>query len=58
MYEVHLKENKDFAEKLHYCYVYGGERNLNFHAWLSNMTIKRLKSEGCIIKIQDYKYQL
>lgn len=57
MYEMHLK-NKDFAKKLHYCYVYGGKRSLNFHAWLSDMTIKRLKSEGCTIKIQDYKYQL
>ena len=36
---------------MHYCYVYGGERCLNFHGWLNDMTIERLKNEGCIIEI-------
>lgn len=43
---------------LHYCYVYGGKRNLNFHGWLNNITIKNLKNEGCIVEIRDYEYQI
>ena len=37
--------------QLKYCYVRGGIKNLNFHAWLSEITIERLKNEGCKIKI-------
>ena len=37
--------------QLKYCYVIGDIRNLNFHAWLSKITIERLKNEGCKIKI-------
>lgn len=37
--------------QLKYCYVTGGIKNLNFHAWLSGITIERLKNEGCKIKI-------
>lgn len=42
--------------KLHYCYVYGGKRNLNFHGWLNNLTIERLENEGCTVEIRDYEY--
>ena len=41
---------------MHYCYVYGGKRNLNFHGWLSNMSIERLRSEDCAVEIRDYQY--
>ena len=41
---------------MHYCYVYGSLRNLNFHGWLSNMSIERLRSEGCTVEIRDYWY--
>ena len=34
-----------------YCYVTGGIKNLNFHGWLNEATIRRLKNEGCSIKI-------
>lgn len=37
--------------QLKYCYVTGGIRNLNFHAWLNEITIERLKNEGCEIEI-------
>lgn len=43
---------------LHYCYVHGGKRNLDFHGCLNNVTIENLRNEGCMVKIQDYKYQL
>ena len=29
---------------------------LNFHAWLSDISIERLKNEGCTVKIRDYEY--
>lgn len=38
---------------MHYCYVYGGKRNLNFHGWLNNMSIEMFESEGCIVEIRD-----
>ena len=41
---------------IHYCYVYGGKRNLNFHGWLSNISIEKLRSEGCTVEIRDYQY--
>ena len=41
---------------MHYCYVYGGLRNLNFYGWLSNMSIERLRNEGCTVEIRDYWY--
>ena len=41
---------------MHYCYVYGGKRNLNFHGWLSNISIEKLRSEGCTVEIRDYQY--
>ena len=41
---------------IHYCYVCGGKRNLNFHGWLSNMSIERLRSEDCTVEIRDYQY--
>ena len=44
-------------DKLHYCYVYGGKRNLNFHGWLNNTTIKSLENEGCTVEVRDYEYQ-
>lgn len=40
---------------MHYCYIYGGERELNFHGWL---TIERLRNEGCTVEIQDYEYKI
>lgn len=43
---------------MHYCYIYGGERELNFHGWLNDMTIERLRNEGCTVEIQDYKYKI
>lgn len=42
-------------DKLHYCYVYGGKRNLNFHGWLNNMTIESLENEGCTVEVRDYE---
>lgn len=45
-------------DNLHYCYVYGGKRNLNFHGWLNNITIKNLKNKGCVVEIRDYEYQI
>lgn len=36
---------------LKYCYVIGGKDNLNFHAWLSDITITRLKNDGCKVII-------
>lgn len=42
---------------MHYCYVYGGKRNLNFHGWLNNTTIKSLENEGCTVEVRDYEYQ-
>lgn len=36
---------------LKFCHVIGGKNNLNFHAWLSNITIKQLKNDGCKITI-------
>ena len=41
---------------IHYCYVYGGKRNLNFHGWLNNVSIERLRSEDCTVEIRDYQY--
>lgn len=41
---------------MHYCYVCGGKRNLNFHGWLSNISIETLRSEGCTVEIRDYQY--
>ena len=41
---------------MHYCYVYGGKRNLNFHGWLSNISIEKLRSEYCTVEIRDYQY--
>lgn len=39
---------------LKFCYVTGGKDNLNFHAWLSDITIQRLKIDGCkVIIIKD-----
>lgn len=43
---------------MHYCYVYGGERCLNFHGWLNGTTIERLENEGCVVEIRDYEYEL
>lgn len=43
---------------MHYCYVYGGKRNLNFHGWLNYLTIKRLESEGCTVEVRDCEYQI
>ena len=45
-------------DKLHYCYVYGGKRNLNFHGWLNNATIESLENEGCTVEVRDYEYQI
>lgn len=42
---------------LYYCCVHGGKKNFDFHGWLSNVTIENLKNEGCVVQIQDYKYQ-
>lgn len=42
---------------MHYCYVYNKEKQLNFHGWLSNVSIKELELEGSIVEIQDYKYE-
>ena len=42
-------------DKLHYCYVYGGKRKLNFHGWLNNMTIESLENEGCTVEVRDYE---
>lgn len=42
---------------LKYCYVTGGENNLNFHACLSYITIRNLIAKGCkVIIIKDYYY--
>lgn len=38
---------------MHYCYVYGGKRNLNFHGWLNYLTIKRLEMENEYLKQQN-----
>lgn len=39
---------------LKFCYVTGGKDNLDFHAWLSDITIQRLKIDGCkVIIIKD-----
>lgn len=38
---------------MHYCYVCGGERKLNFHGWLSDITIERLRNEGCTVEIWE-----
>ena len=35
---------------MYYCYVTGGVNNLNFHAWLSTLTIEKLKNDGCHVK--------
>lgn len=35
---------------MYYCYVTGGNHNLNFHGWLSSLTISKLKSDGCKVK--------
>lgn len=35
---------------LKYCHVFGGIRNLNFHGWLNEITIERLRNEGCKVK--------
>ncbi len=43
---------------MHYCYVYGGKRNLNFHGWLNDITIEKLENEGCTVEIRDYEYQI
>lgn len=43
-------------DDIHYCYVYGGKRNLNFHGWLSNVSIERFRNEDCIVEIRDYQY--
>ena len=45
-----IRGNK-MITRLKYCYVTGGIKNLNFHAWLSEITIERLKNEGCKIEI-------
>ena len=38
--------------------MYGGQRNLNFHAWLNDISIERLENEGCTVEIRDYEYQM
>ena len=43
---------------MHYCYVYGGKKNLSFHGWLNGTTIERLEKESCVVEIQDYEYQI
>lgn len=43
---------------MHYCYVYGGKRDLNFHGWLNNFTIERLKKEGCIVETLNNEYKV
>lgn len=43
---------------MHYCYVYGGKRNLNFHGWLNNTSIERLENDGCTVEIRDHEYQV
>lgn len=37
----------------YYCHVYGGQSNLNFHAWIGDMSIKKYKQEGCTVNILD-----
>lgn len=37
-------------KQLTYCHVVGGIRNLNFHGWLNEKTIERLRNEGCKVK--------
>lgn len=40
------------SQKLKFCHVIGGKNNLDFHGWLSDMTINILKNDGCkIIRI-------
>lgn len=34
------------------------EKDLNFHGWLNNFTIKRLEKEGCTVKILDNEYKI
>lgn len=46
------------SNKMHYCYVYGGKRNLNFHGWLNDITIEKLEDEGCTVEIHTYEYQI
>ena len=36
---------------LKYCHVIGGKDNLDFHAYLSDITIARLKKDGCKVII-------
>ena len=36
---------------LKFCYVTGGKDNLDFHAYLSDITIQRLKLDGCKVTI-------
>ena len=40
---------------LKFCHVIGGKDNLDYHAWLSDITIQRLKIDGCkVIIINTY----
>lgn len=42
-------------KSLKFCHVIGGKNNLNFHAYLSDITIQRLKIDGCkVIIISDW----
>ena len=38
-------------QPLKYCYVTGGKNHLNFHGWLSELTINRLVTDGCNIEV-------
>lgn len=38
-------------KSLKFCYVTGGKNNFDFHAWLSDISIQRLKIDGCRVVI-------
>lgn len=50
------KVDKRGNNDMHYCYIYGGPRNLNFHGWLNDMSIERLRNEGCTVELRDCEY--
>ena len=53
-----MKRNFKIEDNMHYCYVYGGRRDLNFHGRLNNVSIECLENEGCTVDILDYKYKI
>ena len=48
---VHFSGEQKMFKVLKYCHVIGGKDNLDFHAYLSDITIARLKKDGCKVII-------